>query len=205
MFPTFVQIFISVWHTFEFRNVYEAFMNKNVLKVVWADKYVAFCLLFSWSLATRSRTIWGRADLQCNESLSHQYGFLTKDFWSDKKLFGKRATWENQEIKDRFRYGFMNDLNMLLQETVNYTSGVSTSIPLFWLNPLCTSREIWKIETNGELEGKGVASVSKSNPNWFAKLYCFDVALKNMESARTRLLQGSFINQRKTNKKPSGT
>lgn len=99
----------------------------------------------------------------------------------------------------------MNDLNMLLQETVSHTSGVSTSIPLCWLNPLCTSREIWKIETNGELEGKGVASVSKSNPNWFAKPDCFDIALKNIESARTRLLQGSFINQRKTNKKLSGT
>lgn len=99
----------------------------------------------------------------------------------------------------------MNDLNMLLQEAVNLTSSVSTSIPLFWMNPLCTSREIWKIETNGELEGKGVASVSKGNPNWFAKLDCFDIALKNMKSARTRLLQGSSINQRKTNKKPSGT
>lgn len=59
------------------------------------------------------------------------------------------------------------------------------------MNPLCTSKEIGKNETNSELEGKGGASVSNSNPNWFVKLHFLDIALKNMESAGNRLLQSS--------------
>lgn len=61
------------------------------------------------------------------------------------------------------------------------------------MNPLCTSKEIWKNETNSELEGKGGASVSNSNPNWLVKLHFFDIALKNMVSARNWLLQSSFF------------
>lgn len=53
--------------------------------------------------------------------------------------------------------------------------------------------------TNSELEGKGV---SNSNGNWLVKLHFFDIVLKNMESARNRLLQ-SFCFIKKSKQNPS--
>lgn len=71
------------------------------------------------------------------------------------------------------------------------------------MNLLYTSREFGKMS---ELEVKGRASVSSSNPNWFVEPHFFDMALKNIESAPNRLLQSFFfIKQRKPTKgKSSG-
>lgn len=66
------------------------------------------------------------------------------------------------------------------------------------MNPLCTNSEFGKMS---ELEVKGGASVSSSNPKWFAEPHFFDMALKNTESAPNRHLQSSFfIKQRKPTK-----